>query len=174
MPYTSTDRSGGFTLLELVIALVLFSFIIVEVLADRQTSLIMSADAKTMQTVRYLAQSKIDEVRYNPDKFGERDEGTFEDLNTEWQTFEHFVWEVEITRVVVIGQGDQLDDEHLFEDQADDLSEPPEDAEGNPVSPRYVRRLTLTVRFLVDHEPKPELSIRIVTYIPPGPEEEES
>lgn len=162
-------KESGFTLLELVIALVLFAFIVIEVLADRQDSLILSANAKTKQTLNYLAQSKVDQIRYDPEQFAESDSGNFEELNSDFQSFDEFTWELELKRVVVIGSSDETDDEFLYAEDEDNQDEPLQDAQGNNVPPRYVRRLTLTVRF----EPGTVRPVEIVTYIPPVPDEEE-
>jgi prepilin-type N-terminal cleavage/methylation domain-containing protein len=53
---------GGFTLLELVAALALFAIIIIQVLADREFSIEISGNARVIQTVRYLAAAKMDEI----------------------------------------------------------------------------------------------------------------
>ena len=164
----------GFTLLELVVALVLFAFIVVEVLADRETSIRMSADARVIQTVRYLAAAKIDEIRHDPERFGESDSDDFSELNdeTQAQDFSAYTWELEVERMVVVGASDDSDDNFLFEEDEDE--DPAQTQGGDPVQPRYVRRLTLVVRFEPEGgEARPELNIKIVTYIPDSEEEAE-
>jgi len=161
----------GFTLLELVIAITLFAFIIVQVLADREKSIAMSGEARIIQTVRYLAASKIDEVRYDPERYGESDSGDFTDLDPDEPTYADYSWDLEIKKVVAVGTSEDSDTNYMFEDDED--VEPATDSEGNPLEPRYVRKVTLTVNYAPGGEVRPELSIRIVTYIPPGPEDEE-
>ncbi|MHC4471251.1 MAG: prepilin-type N-terminal cleavage/methylation domain-containing protein [Planctomycetota bacterium] len=169
-----SPAQAGFTLLELVVALVLFAFIVVEVLADRETSIKMSADARVIQTVRYLAAAKIDEIRHDPDRFGESDEDDFSYLNDEQnvQDFSHYRWELEMKRLVVVGASEDGEEDHLFEE--DEEEEPAQTGEGGAVPPGYVRRLTLVVQFEPEGgEARPDLSVKIVTYIPDEEEEEE-
>jgi len=164
-------REGGFTLLELVVAITLFAFIIVQVLADREDSIAMSGEAKVIQTVRYLALSKIDEVRYDPERFGEGDSGDFTDLDPDERSYEDYTWDLEIKKVVAVGASEDSGESYLFEDDED--TDPVTDSEGNPVEPRYVRKMILTVSYAPRGEVQADLSIRIVTYLPPGPEDEE-
>ncbi len=166
----TSDRQAGFTLLEIVVALALFAFIVVEVLADREKSIGMSADARIIQTVRYLAMSKIDEIRHDPEALGEGDQGDFSDLNDDGQDFSNFLWEAKVERVVAVGVSEE-DDPYLFEE--DDGAEPPLDSEGKPLPPRYVRRLTLVVTFEPAGQARPDLSLAVTTYLPPAPEDEE-
>jgi prepilin-type N-terminal cleavage/methylation domain-containing protein len=165
------EGESGFTLLELVIAITLFAFIIVQVLADREDSIQMSADARVIQTVRYLALSKIDEIRYDPEHFGESNSGDFVELDEDDPFLENFTWELEMKKVVAVGSSEDSGDSYLFEEDED--SDPVTTSDGNTVEPRYVRQLTLTVRYEPGGEPQPDLSIRIVTYLPPGQEDEE-
>ena len=168
---TKRRLQAGFTLLELVVAMTLFAFIVIEVLADREKSIHMSADARNIQTTRYLAASKVDEIRHDPEQFGESDSGDFEELQTDWQDFSGYTWEIELKRVVAVGGTDERGEEFLFSEDEDET--PVQDSEGNDVEPLYVRRLTLTVRFEPDGELRPELSVKIVTYLPPAEEEED-
>jgi hypothetical protein len=170
----ASARELGFTLLELVVALVLFAFIVVEVLADRETSIKMSADARIIQTVRYLAAAKIDEIRHDPERFGESDSDDFSYLNDQTQTqdFSPYTWELELERLVVVGSSEESDEEYLFEEDED--QDPVQTQDGSPVKPRYVRRLTLIVRFEpAGADAREDLSIKIVTYIPDSEEEQE-
>jgi prepilin-type N-terminal cleavage/methylation domain-containing protein len=172
MSSNSGRSQAGFTLLELVIAITMFAFIVVEVLADREASILLSGDARVVQTVRYLAQSKIDEIKFKADDYGERDGGDFADLDPENpEKFRNYTWELEIKRVIAVGSSEDGNDEYLFSD--DEGSEPTQGSDGEPVAPRYVRRLTLTVAYEPEGEVRGDLSIRIVTYIPDNPEEEE-
>jgi hypothetical protein len=154
-----------------VVAITLFAFIVIEVLADRETSIEMSANARVIQTVRYLALAKIDEIRHDPEQFGESDNGNFLDLDPDEARYEAYTWELEIKRVVAVGGSEDTSEDYLFEDDED--NDPVAGPDGNPIDPRYVRKLTLTVRYEPQGEPRPELSIKIVTFIPPDPEEEE-
>jgi len=172
---SSSDRRGvaeaGFTLLELVVAITIFAFIIVQVLADREESIAMSGRARVIQTVRLLALAKIDEVRYDPERYGEGDSGDFTDLYPDERFYENFTWDLEIKKVVAVGSGEDSGDSYLFEDDED--ADPLSDADGNPVEPRYVRKMTLTVSYAPKGEVQPDLSIQVITYLPPGPEDEE-
>lgn len=164
-------HDGGFTLLELVVAITLFAFIIVQVLADREDSIAMSGEARVIQTVRYLAASKIDEIRYDPERFGESDSGDFTELDPEDPTLENYSWDLEISKVVAIGNSEDSDSGYLFEDDED--QDPATDSDGEPLEPRYVRKMTLTVSYAPGGDVQADLSIRVVTYLPPGPEDEE-
>ena len=62
--------------------------------------------------------------------------------------------------------------ENLLDSMVDDLETAGVDERMKPVL-RYVRKLTLTVNYAPRGEVQADLSIRIVTYIPPGPEDEE-
>jgi prepilin-type N-terminal cleavage/methylation domain-containing protein len=165
-------RESGFTLIELVAAIALFAFIVIEVLADREDSIRISADARVIQTVRYLAAAKMDEIAVFPDKFEESQSGAFDDLDEEapHQDFTSYTWDLEIERVLAIGSGDG-DAEKLFE--ADDSASYPTDGEGNDLQSRYVRRIVLTVRFEPNGEFQPELSMKLQTYLPDLEQDEE-
>jgi len=171
MNSSSAKANAGFTLLELVVAITLFAFIIVHVLADREDSIKMSGEAKVIQTVRFLALAKIDEVRYDPERFGEGDSGDFTEFDPDEPVYENYTWEVEIKKVVAVGASEDSGESYLFEDDED--SDPLTDSEGDPVAARYVRKMTLTVNYAPKGDIQPDLSVRIVTYLPPGPEDEE-
>lgn len=168
----SADRQTGFTLLELVVALSLFAIIVINVLADREKSIHMAADARVVQTVRYLAQSKVDEIKHDPEEYGDADSGDFEDLNTDWQDFTGYTWESKLERIVVVGSGEDSSDDYLFPE--DEEEDGPVGDDGQALPARYVRRLTVTIRFEPDGLPRPDLSIRVVTFIPDAPEEEQN
>ena len=156
---------SGFTLIELVAALALFAFIIIEILADRENSIELSADARVIQTVRYLAASKMDEIANFPDEYEDSQSGTFDDLEegAPHQDFKSYGWELEVERVLVVGSGD-ADVDRLFEDE--DGGDFPTDGEGQALKARYVRRVVLTVRFEPDGEFQPALSMKLQTYLP--------
>ncbi|MCU0727784.1 MAG: prepilin-type N-terminal cleavage/methylation domain-containing protein [Planctomycetes bacterium] len=164
------SAAAGFTLLELVAAISLFALIIVYVLADREDSIRMSADARLIQTVQYLAAAKIDEIRHDPDAYGESEGGDFEDLENDWQKFTDFSWELETERVVVIGKSDDRDATHLFPEDEDE--EVPEAGEGRKVSTRFLRRITFTVRYTPEGEVRDDLGLVIRTFLPPAAEDE--
>jgi prepilin-type N-terminal cleavage/methylation domain-containing protein len=166
----TSARNQGFTLLELVAAISLFALIIVYVLADREDSLRLSADAKIIQTVQYLAAAKIDEIRHDPESFGDSEGGDFSDLENDWQKFPEFSWELAVDRVAVIGKTEERGDSYLFTD--DEEAEPPTDAEGKDLPTRYVRRATLTIRFQTDGEERSDLDVVIKTYLPPLKDDE--
>ena len=163
---------SGFTLLEIVAALALFAFIVIEVLADREASIHLSGDARVIQTVRYLAAAKMDEVANFPDRFDDSQSGAFDDLDEEapYQDFSSYTWDLEVERVLAIGAGDG-DAEKLFE--GDDTESYPTDTEGNDLQSRYVRRVVLTVRFEPNGEFQPELSVKLQTFLPDLVEDEE-
>jgi len=165
-------RESGFTLLELVAALALFAFIILEILADREDSIHMSGDARVIQTVRYLAAAKMDEIANFPDLFDDSQSGGFDELDEEapYQDFSSYSWDLEVERVLAVGAGDG-DGERLFEDE--DSEDMPTDAEGNDLPARYVRRIILTVRFEPNGEFKPDLSVKLQTYLPDPEQNEE-
>ena len=162
--------AGGFTLLELVAAITLFALIIVYVLADREDSLRMSADAKIIQTVQYLASEKIDEIRHDPDAYGESEGGDFEDLENDWQKFTDYSWELQVERVVVVGKSDDRDATYLFPDDEDEVA--PDAAEGKKLATRFLRRLTLTVRYEAGGEDRTDLDVIIKTFLPPSADDE--
>ncbi len=172
MKPTSAEPAGvrGFTLLELTVAITLFALIIVYVLADREKSIGLSADAKIIQTVEYLAAAKMDEIRNDPDRLGDSDGGDFDDLKTDAQSYDDFSWEVTLERVVVAGKSEDRDDTYLYE--ADEEEEAPTTAEGKEIGPRYVRRATLTVRYEPGGDERADLSVVIRTYLPPEREDE--
>jgi general secretion pathway protein I len=166
-PKPRASGTGGFTLLELVLALTIFALIVVNVLADREKSIRIAGEAEVMQTVRYLAQSKIDEIRHDPSQYGDSDSGDFtdDDLQTDWQRYDFYTWSVEIERMVAVGTAaDDQDATYLFDDDKD--ATPPQSADGKAIPPRYVRRVKLTVNYAPAGEPLPSLSILIVTFIP--------
>jgi prepilin-type N-terminal cleavage/methylation domain-containing protein len=172
MKPTSADRarSRGFTLLELTVAITLFALIIVYVLADREKSIGLSADARIIQTVEYLAAAKMDEIRNDPDRLGDSDGGDFDDLKTDAQSYDDYSWEVAIERVVVAGKSEDRDDSYLYE--ADEEAEAPTNGEGKEIGPRYVRRATLTVRYEPGGDERADLSVVIRTFLPPEQENE--
>ena len=171
LPPCGNHRRAGFTLLELVAAMALFSFIVVMVLADREKSIEMSGDARIMQTVRNLAAAKIDQIRHDPAQFDEGDQGDFEDYGSDWQDFSAYTWELEIEEVIAAGSSDEAEADYLFSE--DDDEDAPVDKDGEALDPRYVRKLTFTVRFEPEGDYRPELSLKIVTFLPPEEKAEE-
>ena len=150
----------------------LFAIIVIEVLADREKSLEISADARVIQTVRYLAAAKMDDILREPDEYDENDSGTFDDIDEEadWQNFEAYSWELTIREVVVVGDRGDSESDFLFNEDED--QEFPTGDDGAAFAPRMVREVELTVRFEPDGVFRPDLSLKIRTFIPPEEAEE--
>jgi hypothetical protein len=77
---------------------------------------------------------------------------------------------VQIDRILAVGAGESGDDP-LFPDDEDEYW--PQTGDGNDLKPRYVRRIILTIRFEPGGELRPDLSMKLRTFVPNETPEEE-
>lgn len=87
------DRSSGFTLLEIMIALAIIAIALVAALGSQSQSVSLANEAKFTTTVTYLAQHKMAELEAKKPEDLSSDSGDF------GEDFPGYRWEVEVSDV---------------------------------------------------------------------------
>ena len=111
----STSRSGkqenaarkrchaGFTLLEVLISVSIISIVLVSALRLQGQSVTMNESARFYSTAPFLAQQKMAEVRFDPQRFMGTDSGRFDEMP------EHYSWRVAVESLAIAGmENDEL------------------------------------------------------------------
>jgi prepilin-type N-terminal cleavage/methylation domain-containing protein len=158
--------AGGFTLLELLAAITLFSLIVVGFVSARNNAIDQAGRANDARILRYLAGHQMGRLRLGVNEKGDpyevgEDGGDFADLG---DAFAQYTWHVLIEEVIAAGR--DADDEipSLFEEDEADLTDEEKAKEGEPIK---VLRVTLTV---TPPEATEEEALTLVTFRPPPQE----
>lgn len=162
-------RQRGFTLLELIAAVALFTLVVTLVLDSTTTSAEKAISAAQARTLRYLAEYKLSELlvfeRQTTDFYD--GSGDFKDLGEE---FEDYEWEYTGRDVVVFGTKTDDQADYYFEEDASAAEEDEEnEAAGqqpqqNEGSEEKLYELTLTVK--APAEEGEGDSLKVVTLLP--------
>jgi len=167
-----SDRAGGFVLLEILIALVIFSTVVLAWSKATDNALVAAADANDHRTMRMLASRKLAEIRAKPYEFRDGGEGGFEEEieADEENPFLDYYWKVEAQEVTAAGYDGEQDAVHLFD--RDEEAGAPEAPEGGKVpDPVKLLRLTLTVSHVPEGADE-TTTLRAVTFVPVQVDEE--
>jgi prepilin-type N-terminal cleavage/methylation domain-containing protein len=162
---------GGFVLLEILVALVIFSTLVLAYSKTTDDALEAAAQANADRTLRLLTSRMLAEVRAKPMEFVDGAEGGF-DEPVDYGSVNPFLdyhWTVEAEEMTVAGVSDENDAVYLFER---DRESPPATPEGQQERPRaeVLVRLVLTVSHLPEGTGEGE-KMRVVTWVPPRKEE---
>ena len=171
-PAPSGPSEGGFVLLEILIALVIFSTIVLSYAQSTDSALLAAAQANSDRTLRMLASRKLAEIRARPSAFKDGGNGGFEEEvgAGEDSPFEEYRWEVQSTVMVAAGYSGDAGTEFLFErDNPDSAPTAPEAGAKTP-DPVKLLRMVLTVSRLAEGEAEGE-KMRIVAFVPAPPDE---
>ncbi len=157
-------------LLEILMALVIFTTVVLAWLQATDRALNSAFDANNDRILRMLTQRKLEEVRARPRAFVDGDEGGFSESVApgEANPFEEYAWSVEAVEVVAAGYSADAEAEFLF--PRDEEGGPPTAPEGSSDKPPdavVLTRFTVVVRWV-----EGEVSMRAVTYLPIRIEEE--
>jgi prepilin-type N-terminal cleavage/methylation domain-containing protein len=160
---------SGFSLLELMAAITIFSLIVVGFVQARNRSIDQAGQANDTRLLRYLASHQMGHLLLGFDPGGNEYEvgehgGSFGELD---ERYASFVWSASIEEFVVAGQSEDDDIPSLFSDEDDEFVE--EEEEEEPGEPVLIHRITLEVR----HEDAQE-GIKLTTFkTPPAKGDEE-
>ena len=169
----SDPRTGGFVLLEVLIALVIFASVVLAWSTATDNALIAASEANADRTIRMLASRKWAEIRARPYEYRDGGEGGFEEeLDAgEENPFLDYRWQVEAQEVVAAGYDGGDDAVHLF-DRDEEGGEPTvKEGEAAP-KPVKLLRLTLTVSHVPEGSDESQ-SMRVVAFVKSQDEEEE-
>lgn len=162
---TPARGEGGFVLLEVLIALVIFATVVLAWSRATDAALEGAATANAERTLRMLAARKLAEVRAKPAAFVDGGEGGFEEEVDygEENPFLDYRWSVEAAEVVAAGYSEDGEVEFLF-GRDRDAGPPTAPAGGKAPDPIHLLRLTLTV----SHVPGGAEGerFRVVTFVP--------
>ena len=164
--------SGGFVLLEILIALVIFSTLVLAWSKATDNALVAAAEANASRTIRMLASRKLAEIRARPYEFRDGGEGGFEEEldSGEENPFVDYYWKVEAQEVVAAGYEGEEEAEHLF--ARDKEGGVPEVPQGEKVpDPVKLLRLTLTVSHVPEGSEE-TTSLKATALVAPQDEEE--
>ena len=163
--------SGGFVLLEVLIALVIFASVVLAWSQATDNALVAASEANANRTIRMLTSRKWAEIRAQAHRYKDGGEGGFEEeLEAgEENPFIDYRWQVEPQEVVAAGYDGGDDALHLF--ARDEEAGEPTPKEGETArKPVRLLRLTLTVSHVPEGSDGSE-SMRAVIYVE-APEEE--
>ena len=171
MRSSGSSPSGGFVLLEVLIALVIFASVVLAWSQATDNALVAASEANEDRIIRMLTSRKWAEVRAQSHRYKDGGEGGFEEeLDAgEENPFVDYRWQVEPQVVVAAGYDGGDDAMHLF--PRDEEAGEPTPKEGETAAkPVKLLRLTLTVSHVPEGAEGSE-SMRVVIYVE-APEEE--
>ena len=167
---------GGFVLLEVLIALVIFSTIVLSFATATDSAMEAATNANRKRTLRMLTSRKYAEIRARPAAFKDGGSGGFEDGvgAGENNPFEEYRWEVQSTVMVAAGYSGDAGTEFLFARDATDTAPAAPEGGGKAPDPVKLLRMVLTVQRLAESETEEEKEdrvMRVVAYLPAPPDE---
>lgn len=165
---------GGFVLLEILIALVIFTTLVLAYARATDNALLAAADANSGRALKMLTSRKLAEIRAGPNDFIEGDEGGFEEevAYGDENPFLDYHWEVEAQAMIAAGYADDDEVEFVF-DRDRDGGAPTAPEGGKAPDPIRLHRLTLTVTWLPEGSDQAD-RMRVVTFVPSPPESGET
>lgn len=166
----------GFTLLEVLVAFAIFSFVAGAAIQTMSNCDHLSVSARRARDLRMLAERKLGEVLAFEEHYdaGNVPEGTFEDYAEYKDRFAEWTWQVEIRDVTVFGISTQEDAQYLFGEPTDDertaQSQPTGGQSGQPGQPAKKGELQqlreITVRIASPAEEGTPDSVELVVFAP--------
>jgi prepilin-type N-terminal cleavage/methylation domain-containing protein len=165
-PVARSHRQGGFVLLEVLVALVIFATIVLAYAKAADNALEASAEANSTRTLRLLTSRKLAEIRAKPAEYREGGEGGFEeelgvdDVNP----FLDYRWSAEAREVVVAGNSTESGVEYL--NPIDEAEDPPKLPDGKKApDPILLVQIALTVSRASEGEAESE-RMKVFTFLP--------
>ena len=168
-PAAAANNQGGFVLLEILMALVIFATLVLAYAKATDNALEAAAEANNDRMLRLLSSRKLAEVRAKPAAFIDSAEGDFNDEVDPGaeNPFSDFHWKVEAQEVVAAGYAADQGTVFLFDrDQAGGAPDAP--TGGKAPDPVKLVRLTLTVSRVPEGSDESD-SMRVVTFVPAPP-----
>ena len=165
-PVPARRGEGGFVLLEVLVALVIFATIVLAYARAADSALEASAEANSTRTLRLLTSRKLAEIRAKPAEYREGGEGGFEEeIDVEdVNPFLEYRWSAEVREVVVAGYSSESGVEYL--NPSDETDGPPVLPDGKKApDPITLVQVTLTVSRAPEGEAESE-RMRVVTFLP--------
>lgn len=108
-------RSAGFTLLEVIVAVAIFAFIVGAAMQTMSSSDYLAATALRARDLRMLAERKLGEVMTFEEYYDrENGEGHFDGYEEYKDRFRDWTWQVEIRDVTVFGISSDEGAQYLF------------------------------------------------------------
>lgn len=157
---------GGFVLLEILMALVIFATLVLSYARATDNALEAARQANADRTLRLLCSRKLSEVRAKPAGFVDGGEGGFEEEVDPGQSnpFIDYRWKVEAQEVVAAGYTGDQNTVFLFDQDGTAPTTPATGDNSKAPDPVKLLRLVLTV----SHEPEGSDSVdqmRVVTFV---------
>ncbi len=172
---------GGFVLLEILMALVIFTTLVLAWARATDNAILAADEANQHRRLRMLTVRKLAEIRAKPFEYREGGEGGFEEevASDEENPFLDYRWEVETEEVIAAGYSEEGEVRYLYQrdEEYDPDSQPRDPGQNqnqNPQStkkePVYLLEMILTVSW---NPPNAEQikQMRVVTYVPISAEE---
>jgi len=162
---------GGFVLLEILMALVIFATLVLAYAKATDNALEAAAESNADRTLRLLSSRKLAEVRAKPAEFVDGGEGGFEEEVglDEVNPFLDYRWKVEAEDVVAAGFASDTDAVFLYDrDKEGGAPEAPEG--GKAPDPVKLLRLVVTVSHVPEGSDE-STGMRVVTFVPAPPDE---
>jgi prepilin-type N-terminal cleavage/methylation domain-containing protein len=158
--------SDGFTLLELILAIALFSMIVVLTLQNTESSTEKVLDGIRARELRQLADRKLGEILLFEEEF-DRFEYDSGDLRDYGEQFEDWRWELSVRTVVVFGSSEQEGASYLFEAPPEDEEEAAPAQDGTPATKGETQELReLILRITAPSEGDASDFVEITMFVP--------
>src|SRR5689334_374019 len=166
---------GGFVLLEILMALVIFATLVLSYAKATDNALEAAAESNADRTLRLLTSRKLAEIRAKPTDYDDGGEGGFEeDVDPgEENPFLEYRWKAESTVVIAAADGEvstgtDADTVYLFDRDKESSSSTSPDGGKSP-DPVKLLRVVLTVTHVPEGSDESE-EMRVVTFVRPPAE----
>lgn len=180
-PSGARRASGGFTLLEITVAMLIFFLIVTFAFWSMSDAVDQALAAEQARRLRMLADRKLGEVAVFEQEFdpaGGADEGDFDDLPDELRDlYEGWTWEIEVRDVTVFGLQKDQNAPYLFPDSVPSTEETAAGGTGTSSGTssgsskkgetQLLRELRLRVAAPASEDGGEGDAIEVVTYLPP-------
>ena len=161
---SGTERTGGFTLLEIMLTLALVAIGVIPVLLTRERSVRQSYRAHHLNTARTLARELLTELEFHE----------LDQMSGEFDGYPGFSYDIEVEEVDLVTGQEEEDEDNPYSTQGGYQPADSIDPEEGEEMDYPVRRVTLTLKFPnLKLEATDDEELKIITIFPPLPKDDD-